>query len=556
MKNAWTITTLAATVLGLAFGPAHADIYLGAIYTGNPEQPKAEAVQVRDGRIVYVGDAAGIEAVKQEGERVIDLKDATLFPGFTDAHAHFLGIGQRELSLNLEGVPSLAELVKNIAKQAASIPEGQLIFGRGWIETHWPEERFPTRQDLDPVSPKHPVVLIRADGHALVANSLALKKADITAQTKAPVGGDILKDDAGEPTGMLIDKAMGLVAGLQTEPTMAEKEEAYRKASEVYSAYGWTGVHDMSVPVENVPIMERLATSGDIPIRVYVSANKEAMDTLLTNGPRIAADGRIITRAVKLYMDGALGSRGASLLEPYSDAKGTGLLLMTQEEAAPVLEKALRLGVQINTHAIGDRANRLTLDWYGVAFKSVPVSERRIAVPRWRVEHAQIVNPADIPRFRALGVIPSMQPSHAIGDLHFAPSRLGQKRLNGAYAWASFVKSGSIIAGGSDAPVERGDPLVEFYATVARKDLKGFSGKGWHPEEALDRETALKLFTSWAAEASFQENDLGTIEVGKLADFTVFDKDIMTIPEAEIPKARAVMTIVGGKIVYQADNAF
>jgi predicted amidohydrolase YtcJ len=256
-------------------------------------------------------------------------------------------------------------------------------------------------------------------------------------------------------------------------------------------------------------------------------------------------------RTIKVVSDGALGSRGAALLAPYSDKPDTkGFLTVKQEELAPMLTQALKAGVQVETHAIGDYANRFILDEYEKAMKAVPAAQRKVAAPRWRVEHSQIVNPTDIPRFAKLGVIPSMQPSHAIGDLHFAPSRLGIERLAGAYAWQSFIKSGAIVPGGSDAPVERGEPLIEFYAAVARKDQKGFTGPGWHPEEAVTREQALKMFTIWPAYAAFEEQLRGTIEVGKLADLTIFSADIMKIPEAEILKQRCVMTVINGEVVF------
>ena len=251
-------------------------------------------------------------------------------------------------------------------------------------------------------------------------------------------------------------------------------------------------------------------------------------------------------------MDGALGSRGAALLEPYADANSTGLVLSREEQVIPILETALRAGIQINMHAIGDRGNRLLLDWFEQAFATVPTDERVVPTPRWRDEHTQIVHPDDIPRYAQLGVIPSMQPSHAIGDLHFAEDRLGEDRLEGAYAWQSFLDTGVIIAGGSDAPVERGDPLIEFYAATARRDLSGFQGENWRPEEALTRAEALKMFTLWPAIASFAENEIGSIAVGKRADFSAFDVDLMTAPEADIPKGRALLTIVDGEVVYQA----
>jgi hypothetical protein len=307
--------------------------------------------------------------------------------------------------------------------------------------------------------------------------------------------------------------------------------------------------------------IETFSDEGTIKVRVYnamqgyfagVGPNPKVYEFIET-GPRQSRNGLVTTRAIKLYMDGALGSRGALLLEPYADDPSSGLLLADKAIYLDLMEKALRAGIQVNIHAIGDGGNRLLLDWIEQTFEAVPPIEWGNPDPRWRDEHAQHINQEDIPRFAELGVIPSMQPSHAIGDLHFAPDRLGLERLAGAYAWRSLIDAGSIIAGGSDAPVERGDPRVEFYAAVARKDLSGFSAEGWHPELAVSRTEALKMFTIWPAYAAFQENDLGTIEVGKLADFTVFSGDIMTIPEAEILEVETVMTVVDGEIVYQRD---
>ena len=528
-------------------------VFGGPIYTANDAMPTAEAVAVKDGRIVYVGDVAGLDAFKGKGTDVIDLEGAAMYPGFTDAHGHLLGIGEREMTLNLEGTPSLAALVAQVAERVKTAKPGEVVTGRGWIETHWPEGRFPNRHDLDAIAPDNPVILQRADGHARVINSAALSAAGITASTKAPYGGDILKDDKGEPTGMLIDAAMALIAGLITDPSDEDRAEAFAKGGDVYAAYGWTGVHSMSVDPRNVAIMERLSDEGALSIRVYNSldGNNPAAMEMLRQGPRSSTNDRVITRAIKLYMDGALGSRGAALLQPYSDAETQGLLLSKKEQVMPMLIEALERGIQMNTHAIGDRGNRLLLDWYEEALNAVPVDQRAIKEPRWRDEHTQIVDPDDIPRFKAMGIIPSMQPSHAIGDLHFAPARLGDERLHGAYAWQSFIKSGVIVAGGSDAPVERGDPRIEFYGAVARKDVKGYSAPNWHDEEAVTRDEALKMFTLWPAIASFQEKDLGSIEVGKKADFTVFSKDIMTIEEATILNVDTKLTIVDGKIVYQ-----
>jgi len=545
--------SLTISLIALA-GPATAAdliIHGGPIYTGQDTPSTVEAVVVEDRRIVFIGPHDQAMDRRKAGTEIIDLDGAVMYPGFTDAHAHLLGIGLREMTLNLEDVGSIAELRNRVAKAVATTPPGETIFGRGWIETHWPEERFPTREDLDSVSPETPVFLVRADGHAAVVNSAGLAAAGINAETEAPFGGEILSGPDGEPTGMLIDDAMDLAADLQPDEKSVDRREAYARANAVYTERGWTGLHNMSVPWDDVPLLERLSETGVMELRIYNAIDRSGAEALLAEGHRESRTGRVMTRAIKLYMDGALGSRGALLLDPYADAEGTGLLRMKKAEAMPLLNRALREGIQIATHAIGDKANRLALDWFAEALAAVPSETRAITEPRWRIEHAQILDPADIPRFEKLGVIASMQPSHAIGDLHFAPDRLGLERLKGAYAWTSLVETGAIIAAGSDAPVEKGDPLEEFYAAVARKDLSGFSGPGWHPEQAVDRATALKMFTRWPAYAAFQADELGSIEVGKRADFTVFSADIMRIPEAEIPKAQAVLTVIDGKVVFQ-----
>ncbi len=526
----------------------------GIIHTLNEAAPTAEAVAIRDGRIIYVGANEGADEWEGRKTKRIDLKGAALYPGFTDAHAHLLGIGQRELTLNLEGTASIADLVSKVEARLAGMAHGEVLYGRGWIETHWPEGRFPTRDDLDAVSPDNPVILRRADGHALVANTRALEGVGITAATETPFGGEILKDPRGTPTGVLVDNAMGLIEPLIDAPSEDDKRAAYIEGAKVYVSRGWTQIQSMSVNPANVPIMQGLLESGDMQLRVYnsIDGNNPAVRDLLASGPQYAADGLLTTRAIKLYMDGALGSRGAALLEPYSDAETSGLVVAKKEEVMPILTEALRAGIQVNTHAIGDRGNRLLLDWYEEAFNAVPAAERKIADPRWRDEHTQIVHADDIPRYKALGVIPSMQPSHAIGDLYFAPSRLGQDRLTGAYAWRTLIDEGNIIAAGSDAPVEVGDPRIEFYAAVARKSIDGFSNEDWHAEEAVTREEALKMLTLWPAYAAFQENDLGSIEVGKIADLSAFSKDLMTIPESEIMSAEAVLTVVNGKMAYQS----
>jgi len=524
--------------------PADLLIWGGPIYTG-AAAGKVDAVAVAGGRIAYVGTRAGARPQVGPKTRTIDLKGAALFPGFTDSHAHLRGIGERELTLNLEGAKSAAEAAGRVKAYLAAHPGSGPVFGRGWIETGWPEGRFLQRSDIDPISGGRPVLLTRADGHALVANSAALKAAGITEATAAPAGGAILKGPDGQLTGMLVDNAMRLAAKLVAAPTEADRRAAFDAAFKVEARYGWTGVHSMSVAWNDVLLLEALDAEGKAPLRVYNAVDADQAGELLTLGPRATKDGRITTRAIKLYEDGALGSRGAALFEAYSDAPETqGLERTSVGVMRGMMKSAREAGIQVATHAIGDRGNANVLDLYA---QFAPKDGR------WRIEHAQILRPADIPRFAQLGVIASMQPSHAIGDLHFAPARLGEARLAGAYAWESLLKAGAVVVGGSDAPVERGDPLIEFYAAVARKDLKGFSAPDWHPEETLSRTEALKLFTSSAAWARFAEQDLGTIEVGKRADLSGFSVDLMTVPVEAIPKAHAVLTVVDGKVVYRAE---
>ncbi len=529
----------------------------GNVYTADGKKPRAEAIAVNKDRIVFVGSNADAQKFVGPQTRVVDLKGATVLPGFADAHQHLSGVGQREMTLNLEGTSSLEDFLAKVKARVDQAKPGEWVTGRGWIETHWQPPVFPTRWDLDKVAPNNPVILGRADGHGAVANSAALKIAGVDKNTPNPFGGEISKDkQSGEPNGMLLDAAQGIVRR-RIPPTSADDaERAVVLGVKRDISLGWTQIQDAGGTYGDVDVFKKLYAAGTIKLRIYKAVYGPGPNAtrLLNEGPTIGAfDNRFTLRTIKVVSDGALGSRGAALLEPYSDAPDTsGFLTVKAEELRPMLVEALRKGIQVETHAIGDRANRFILDEYEAALKAVARGERKVAEPRWRVEHAQIVNPADLPRFAKLGIIPSMQPSHAIGDLFFAPSRLGIARLNGAYAWESFIKSGVVVPGGSDAPVERGEPMIEFYAAVARKDQKGFSGEGWHPEEAVTREQALKMFTLWPAYAAFEEKLRGSIEVGKLADLTILSADIMTIPELEILKTRCVMTVINGEIVYEA----
>ncbi|MGH9833042.1 MAG: amidohydrolase [Blastocatellia bacterium] len=529
----------------------------GNIYTVNDASPKAEAIAVKYGRIVFAGSNADAKRHEGKGARVIDLKGKTVLPGFVDAHYHFSGVGFREMNLNLEGTVSLEDFLAKVKARVDKAKPGEWVTGRGWIETFWKPQAFPTRSDLDKISPNNPVYLTRADGHGAVANSAAFKIASIDKNTENPFGGEIMKDkQTGEPNGMLLDRAQGLVTRHIPASTRADLEQALILADKRSLSLGWTQIHDAGVSFDQIELMKKLLGEQKLKIRLYEAIRGPGADAqrLLREGPQVGLyDGRLTVRTIKVSIDGALGSKGAALLENYSDHDTAGFLTQKEEQVLPMLKEALRKGVQVEVHAIGDRANRTILDWYEKAFDDVPMIERRDrSDPRWRVEHAQIVHPDDIPRFAKLKIIPSMQPSHAIGDLHFAVSRVGIKRLQGAYAWQSFIKQGNVIAGGSDAPVERGEPMIEFYAAVARKDQKGFAGEGWHPEQAATREQALKMFTIWAAFAAFEEKNRGSIEVGKYADLTVLSADIMKIPEAEILKTRCAMTVINGEIAWEA----
>ncbi len=538
--------------------PALADLVLlnGNVYTVNEKEPHAQAVAVKGDRIVFVGSNAAAKKYTGAKTRVIDLHGATVVPGMTDAHYHFIGVGQREMNLNLEGITNLQDFLAKVKTRVDQAKPGEWVTGRGWIETFWQPPVFPTRWDLDKVAPNNPLFLTRADGHGAVANSAALKIGNITKETKDPFGGQILRDkESGEPTGMLLDNAQSFVARHIPARTEGDVDQAIVLANKRSVELGWTQVQDPGGSYEDVDHYKKLYGEGKLKIRIYkaVYGPGPQAERLLREGPIIEAFGNHLNvRAIKVVSDGALGSRGAALLAPYSDApESKGFLRVKDEELLPMLKSALEKGIQVETHAIGDYANRWVLDEYEKALSAVPAAQRKIAAPRWRIEHSQIVNPADIPRFAKLGIIPSMQPSHAIGDLHFAPSRLGMERLKGAYAWNTFLKSGVIIPGGSDAPVERGEPMIEFYAAVARKDIRGFSGDGWHPEEKVTREQALKMFTIWPAYVAFEEKLRGSIEAGKLADLTILSADIMKIPEMEILKTRCVMTVIGGEIVFE-----
>jgi len=521
------------------------------IYTANPNNPTAEALAIKNGKFVFIGTNTEAQNFNCGESKLLDLEGSFVYPGFIDAHAHLKGIGYRELNLNLQGADSLKSMLTQVTIHANKLPIGDWVIGRGWIEKKWPEARFPTLEELDAISSDKPIALERADGHAIIVNSLALKLAGIDRDTSDPIGGKIDKDINGEPNGVLIDKASLLVEKIIPKRSRQDEKNALKEGLYRTASMGWTQLHDAGSPLSDYELLEEIKEEENLPIRIqfYVSDGDEAIQFIET-GPYLDSQHMLTARGVKLYADGAIGSRGAAFFNKYDDYETKGFLIFQKEETMPKLIKALVNGIQIQTHAIGDLANSVTLDWYAEAFSSVSEANRMIIEPRWRIEHSQNILPIDQQRFADLKVIASMQPSHAIGDLHFAHKRLGVDRLDNAYTWRSLIDLGVVIAGGSDAPVEIGDPRIEFKAAIGRKDLDGYYQDYWNLDESVSREEALYMFTKWAAYSVFEEDIKGTIEVGKLADLTIFSKDLMVIPEEEIMSSQILMTIVDGRVVY------
>ena len=531
----------------------------GTIHTGNSAQPTAEAVLAIGEKVTYVGDEATARKRAPGGVQIVDLDGKAVFPGLSDSHGHLSGIGWRELNFDLTGVESVGALQRRLRERAAT-DRAEWIVGVGWIESKWKPAVFPTRQQLDEAVSDRPVALERADGHAIVVNSKALAIAAIDRKSPDPEGGQILRDPAtGEATGMLIDTAMDLVRRHIPPSTDEELARALETGAARSVRLGWTQLQDAGTTWREIEQLCRLYAAGRVKLRVYAAIGGPGDDAekLLAAGRAYkSCDPRLTVRAIKLYIDGALGSRGAALEEPYSDApESRGLYVTPPDEIQRVAISGLKSGIQIETHAIGDRGNRVVLDQYEKAFAAVPAKERPVADPRFRIEHAQVVAAADMPRFAKLGVIASMQTSHAISDMLFAPARLGPGRIAGAYAWRSLMDAGARIAGGTDAPVELGDPRIEFYAAVTRRTLEGYAGPDWGLDQRLTRDEALAILTSGAAYAAFEEKERGTIEAGKLADFSVFSGDWMRIPEAEILRTQAAMTVIGGEIVFAPEPA-
>ena len=521
------------------------------VYTADANRPTAQALAVRDGRIAFVGSERGALALVGPRTERLDLGGRTVLPGIVDAHAHLLGLGQALRTVDLVGTRSYEEIVARVVERARTLPAGTWIRGRGWDQNDWADTRFPTHEALSRAVPNHPVFLTRVDGHAALVNAKALEAAQVTAATQDPNGGRFIRDAAGNPTGVLIDGAQGVVSRASPAVPRAELREQALAAIAEANRWGLTGIHDAGVGPEGIDVYQELAREGRYNLRNYVMirANDSVLDAFMRRGPQNAQhNGRLWIRAIKISADGALGSRGAALLEPYSDEPGnTGLITAAPERIKSVSVKALRAGFQVNVHAIGDRANRMVLDQFEAALREVPVADHR-----FRIEHAQILAYQDIPRFAQLDVIPSMQGSHQTSDMYWVPARLGWARAQGSYTWRSLLNTGVVLPNGSDFPVEAVNPLISFQAFVTRQDAAGFPAGGWFPGERTTREEALLSITLWPAYAAFMEKESGSLTAGKFADFVVLDRDIMTIAAADILKTKVVRTVLAGKTVYAA----
>ena len=554
-----TVLCVSAAVAGAQEDCPESDLLLinTNIYTGGDDNTSHEALAIKDGVFSFIGSNEAASRWVCGARQVVSLDGSTVFPGFTDSHQHLEGIGRRTKTLSLFGTNNLEQTVTEIERWAAQIPAGQWVLGRGWIEREWVgERRFLTRWDVDPFTESKPLFMPRADGVSALVNSKALILAGITRETPDPAGGRFDRNNEGELTGYVLGNAMEPFRNLIPADTDAYVKDNLRRGMAVNAARGWTSTHDAGMSWRELRLLQELRYEGAMAHRVYVAVPIAQAGPLLEQGAEYSDDGLIDLGGVKVFIDGTLGSRGAALLEPYTDANHNGFMnRTTKAELMPVLEGALRNGLQILTHVIGDRAVSVTLDWYQEAWDALPRSDWQREDLRWRLEHAQIIRIKDQQRLHDMNVIASMQPSHAIGDLNFAPARLGLERLQVAYPWQPLLDRGIKIVAGSDAPVEAGDPRIEFYAVITRQRLDGTSGAGWHPEYAVSREDALRMFTLWPAYSTFQEERRGSISVGKQADLSIFDTDFLRAKPAAILTAKTVMTVVNGRIAYVADRS-
>jgi predicted amidohydrolase YtcJ len=546
---------LAVVVLGASIAEAQApaaDLIVtnARIHTVDASRPLAEAMAVRGGRVVFVGSTRGALTTRGPQTRILDAGGAAIIPGIADAHAHLLGLGMGLRSVNLQGTKSYDDVIARVVERAKELPAGSWVIGRGWDQNDWPDTRLPTHEALSRAVPNHPVWIERVDGHASLANAVAIRISGVTAATKDPDGGKVERFANGEPSGVFIDNAEGLVGRRVPQPTRDDMRDGVQRALREVNRFGLTSVHDAGVDAATIDIYEELARAGQYSLRNYVmlAGADSVLDRFMKRGPQLGLhDNRIWIRSVKLLVDGALGSRGAALLDPYTDAPdNSGLIRVQPSRIQDVATRALRSGFQLNVHAIGDRGNRLVLDAFEAALKQVPASDHR-----FRIEHAQILHHDDIPRFAQLDVIPSMQATHQTSDMYWAPNRLGYARTLGAYAWRSLLNTGVIIPNGTDFPVEAVNPFFTFHSSVTRQDSDNYPVGGWFPQERMTREEALKSMTLWPAYAAFQERDMGSLSAGKLADFVILDRDIMTVAPELLAGTQVVATYLSGRPVYE-----
>jgi hypothetical protein len=514
----------------------------GTVYAGPDQTPRSDyAIFVDGGVIREVGPASELRT-KYSRARVADHSTATILPGLTDAHGHLYGLGLALDTVSLVETTSYDEVIARVRQRATRASGNEWVLGRGWDQNDWTVKEFPTAAALDAAIAQQPVWLTRIDGHAGLANTAAMRAAGITASTQDPEGGKIVRDANGNPTGVFIDAAMTLVERAIPPVTYEQTRTRVRAAANRIASLGLTELHDAGADDDTIRAVQELIDQNQFPIRVYImldGSNAAQLERWFAKGPLVAYGGRLTVRSVKLYADGALGSRGAALLAPYADdPANSGLMITKPEEIERIARRALAAGFQVNTHAIGDRGNRNTIDAY----------ERAGVTPdkRFRIEHLQVISLDDIPRLARNGIIASMQPTHATSDMYWAEQRVGPQRIAGAYAWRKLLDAGVRLALGSDFPVEDVNPFFGLYAAVTRQDQKGWPAGGWHPEERLTLAEAIRGFTSDAAYAAFEEQSRGTIEPGKLADFTIVEGNLTTMPASELWNAKVVRTLVGG----------
>jgi len=544
--------------------PADLVIKGGTIYTVETDNTTVEAVAVKGDTIVYAGDLAGLSKYEGEETKVIDLAGKTMTPGFIEGHGHFMGLGYNELNLDLMNITSYEEMVEKVKEAVAKAQPGQWIVGRGWHQDKWtkkPEKLikgFQTHQLLSEVSPNNPVFLRHASGHAGFANAKAMQLAGVNQLSVEKLGknlgegGEILLDELGNPTGLFNERAQSLIAQHIPDNTAETDEQALELAIAASLRNGITSFHDAGVSRENIELFRKFKAAGKLNTRLYVMLtgfDSELLYEWFRKGPEVDPLHLLTIRSIKLNCDGALGSRGAWLLEPYTDRPDfSGMATLSMDTVLKISREGLKYGFQICSHAIGDRANKEILDRYELAFSENPTNSNH----RYRIEHAQHLHPNDIPRFAKMGVIPAMQAIHLSSDRSWAIDRLGEKRIKeGAYMWQSLLKSGAVIVNGTDVPVEPINPIASFFASVTRQTLKGEPEGGYEPDEKMTRTQALRSYTLDAAYGAFEEKIKGSIKAGKLADFVVFNKDIMLVPDAEILSTEVSMTILGGKVLYE-----